>query len=96
MNDQEAANTMMEGFNYVCNLSRLIAMMPIEDWIKALDHSESVGFFIDPTLYKKYIFSKKPEVLKKILWAALELKRTVQEVQPDVIAVMKEEAGAKK
>lgn len=92
MKDEEAIQTMTEGFNYVCNLSRMIAMLPIETWIDQLHHGENVSAIIDPTLFKNYICSKKPDILKKILYAALELKRTIQEVQPNVLEAMVEEA----
>lgn len=92
MTGEKDLETMKEGFNYVCNLSRLIAMMPIEDWLNALNHAETIGPILDPTLFRSYIYSRKPEILKKILRAALELKRTIQEVQPDVLAEIGEES----
>lgn len=89
MKDEEAKKVLIEGFDFVCNQARLISMMPIEDWLDALEKSEAIAPFVDPTFYREYIYSKN-EVLKKILRAALELKRVVQEVQPDVITSMRE------
>ena len=93
MSEKEAVETLSEGFNYVCNLSRMIAMMPIEDWLEKLEFGEVGASILDPTLFKQYLHSKKPEILKKILRAALELKRTIQEVQGDVLEEMKREAN---
>jgi len=90
MSDAEAIQTLTEGWDFVLSQSRLIALMPIEEWLEALEKGESLASIIDPTVYRQYIYSKRPEVLKKVLRAALELKRTVLEVQPDVVATMKE------
>jgi hypothetical protein len=88
MTDQEALKTITEGFDFVCHQARLIAMMPIEDWLQILEHAESIAPITDPTLYRQYLYSKKPEILKKVLRSALELKRTIEEIQPDVLEEM--------
>jgi len=93
MSDAEAIRTIIEGWEFVLSQTRLIAMMPIEEWLEALEKGESIASIIDPTLYRQYIYSKNPEILKKVLRAALELKRTVLEVQPDVVATMKSKQG---
>ena len=91
MNDQEALQTLVEGFDLVCQNARLIAMMPIEDWLGILEKGESIVPFVDPVLYRQYIYSKKPEILKKVLRAALDLKRVIQSIQPDLKLMLEQE-----
>jgi hypothetical protein len=88
MTEEETMATLTEGFEFVCQQARLIAMMPIEDWLRALDRAETLGPVVDPTLYREYIYSKKPEILKKVLLAALALKRVVLEAQPAIVDIM--------
>ena len=91
MDDQEAIETLMAGFDVVCQNARMIAMMPIEDWLEALEKGEAIAPFVDPSLYLRYVYSKKPEALKKVLRAALDLKRAVQSIQPDLKLILETE-----
>jgi hypothetical protein len=80
--DKQKLQELIYGYELVCNYSRMIAMLPIDKWIEQLEHAESLGPILDPTLYLEYLYSDKGKVLKKILHAALELKRVVEEAQP--------------
>jgi hypothetical protein len=80
-----------EGFELLCSQARLIAMFPLEEWRDALTRAETIGAVIDPTLYREYLASKKPEVLKSIIEAALVLKRAVIAAQP--VALQEMEGG---
>ncbi len=62
-----------------------LAALDLEGWLGALEHNETVAAVVDPTLYRKYIYSKKPEALKTVLSAALALKFAVLKVQPLLI-----------
>ncbi|CAN5389654.1 hypothetical protein BH09PLA1_BH09PLA1_26040 [soil metagenome] len=85
MNNAEAGELMKEGFELLCNWSRMIAMLPLEDWQRALDHAETVGPIVDPTLMREYLYSDKPAVIKSLLDAAIPLKRAVLKAQPVVL-----------
>lgn len=76
--------TRQADYELLLQWSALIAMLPIDEWLGDLEHAESVAPVLDPTMYRDYIYSKKPEVLKKIMRAALELKRTVEEQQAEI------------
>jgi hypothetical protein len=78
---------LQDQWDMLCQEARLIAMMPIEKWLEDLDHAETVGPFIDPTLMRDYLYSGKGEVLKKVMRAALHLKKAVNEVQPYLAAL---------
>ncbi len=73
------------GFDVLMSQVRIIGMLPVERWLEELEHSESVAPILDPTLYRNYLYSGKGDVIKKILRAALELKRTLEECQSDVL-----------
>lgn len=83
MSDRESIQALTEGFELMLNYSRIIAMLPLEDWRNALSRAETLGPVLDPTLYREYIYSRKPDVLKKILDAAIVLKRAVVSVQDE-------------
>ncbi len=89
MNDQEAIRTLIDGFDILCNQAKIITMFPIEEWLETLEKGETIAPYIDPTLYRQYIYSRKPELLKKVLKAALELKRTMLEMQPEVADMLR-------
>ena len=76
--------TLIEGFEFLCNQARLIAMLPLEEWRSALNRAESIGPFIDPTLFIQYNNSSKPRILKDVIDAAIALKRVVLKHQPEV------------
>lgn len=80
--ESKKVRELIAGYDLVCNYARCIAMLPIDKWVEDLEHAEDLGPILDPTLYLEYLYSEKGEVLKKILHAALELKRVVEEVQP--------------
>lgn len=90
MTDSEKIATLQLGWDLMMNYARAIAHLPIDEWLDALNKAEDVAPFIDPTLYRDYIYSHKGDVLKKIMRAALELKRTVEEVQPQLREMMEE------
>lgn len=78
--------TRQADYELLLQWSALIAMLPIDQWLEDLEHAESIAPVLDPTLYRDYIYSAKPEVLKKVMHAALSLKRTVEEAQQDILA----------
>jgi hypothetical protein len=71
-----------------------IAAMPLEEWVKNLQHAEDIAVIVDPTLYRNYIYSKKPEALKTVLEAAVALKAAVLKVQPVLIEEFCKEIAA--
>jgi hypothetical protein len=91
--ESKKAKELIMGYELLCNYSRMIAMLPIDQWIDDLEHVETVAPFIDPTLYLEYLYSDKGKVLKKILHAALNLKRVVEEVQPTVRKELEKKDG---
>jgi hypothetical protein len=86
---------MAEGFGIICQQAKVISLFPIEEWLGALDIAESIAPILDPTLYRRYIYSEKPDVLKKILRAALALKIAMAEAQPAVLREIEKEQASK-
>lgn len=62
-----------------------IAEFPVDQWLMELDRADAIAPIVDPTLYRDYIYSNKSKILNKILRAALEMKRTVEDVRPLVM-----------
>ena len=92
MTRTEALATLQEGFETLSGYASLIARLPLEDWRDALLHAESFGPILDPTLYRDYLQSGRGEILKPLLDAAIRLKQTVLNVQPQVLAALERES----
>jgi len=80
--DKKAVELTQEGFEILCLWARNIAMLPLNEWLEALDHAETVGPFLDPTLYRDYIYSEKPKVIRELIEAGITLKAAVLKAQP--------------
>jgi hypothetical protein len=80
----DAIENLSKQYEECLTLASQIANLHIENWLADLSHAESVGPRIDPTLYRKYIYSRKPAALKRILLASLALKQVVQDVRDEV------------
>jgi hypothetical protein len=77
MTDKEAAAVTQQGFEILCMWSRNIAMLPLEDWLEALNRAETIAPIIDPTLYIHYQQSAKAHIIKKLIELAIPLKQHV-------------------
>lgn len=86
MSDQEAVATLTMGFDLLFNQARVISMLPLEEWLEAFERADAIAPILDPTLYRENLASGKSEALKKLIRAALELKRTVEEIKADVLS----------
>jgi len=82
MKDEKAAQLTQEGFEILCLWARNIAMLPLEEWLAALDHAETVGPILDPTLYRDYLYSDKPKVIRELIEAGITIKAAVIRAQP--------------
>ena len=80
----ETLEEMTLGFETLAAWSRNIALLPLEEWQAALDRAETVVPFLDPTLYRDYLYSEKAAILRRLIAAALPLKRVVVESQAAV------------
>lgn len=84
LSDSETLDLTRQGWDFVFRQGAMIALMPIEDWLTALDRAETVGPILDPTLYRDYLQSGKGEVIKDVLHAALAFKRVIVAAQEKV------------
>jgi hypothetical protein len=87
----EKVRELVVGYELVCQYAKCIAIRPIDKWLEDLEYAENVAPIIDPTLYHQYLYSEKGKILKKILVAALELKRVVEAIQPAIVKEMEKE-----
>jgi hypothetical protein len=88
MSDTEAAKGRIEelklGYELALSYARAVASLPVDIWLAELEHAEAVAPIVDPTLFREYLYSAKPQILKKILRSLLEVKRAVEEAQPEI------------
>lgn len=86
MTDQEAIALTQNGWTIVFQQGAILALLPIEEWLKAFTRAESIGPILDPTLYRSYTYSGKGEVIKDVLEAALVFKQAIIKAQTQVTA----------
>ena len=77
MSDQDIVNDQIAGFELLMSTAKVVAMLPLEEWLRGLNRAESIAPIIDPTLAKEYFASDKPAVLKDIIEKAIPLKHAV-------------------
>lgn len=82
--DLSLKDDLEKGFEFLLVRSRNIAVLPLEEWKEALNRAENLGMILDPTLYREYISSRKPEILKSIINAAIPLKHAVMNAQSEI------------
>lgn len=82
----EQSRKLMQGYHQLLNLSRQIAKLPLGKWLEDIEHAEAIGPIVDPTLFREYLYSGKPELIKKIIRAALPLKKAIEEAQKQILA----------
>ncbi len=80
MNDDEAVDATRAGWDLLAMYARNIAILPLEDWLQAMDRAETVAPMIDPTLYIRA--HRSMAEVRKMIEAAMPLKRFVLKMQP--------------
>lgn len=84
MSDEEAVEITTTGWSFVFQQGAMIALMPIEEWLEALDRADTVAPIIDPTKYREYLYSGKGPIIKSVLSAALVFKQAILKAQKEV------------
>ena len=56
-------------------VAQFAACLPIEDLLADLSHAETVGPILDPTLYRKALYSGKLDAVRRLAEKALALKQ---------------------
>lgn len=74
-----------QGWDFVLQQGAMLALLPIEEWLKAFSVAETIGPIRDPTLYKKYLESGKGEIIQDVLKAALTFKQAILKAQKQVL-----------
>jgi hypothetical protein len=72
------------GVEFLITQGAMLAMLPMEKWLEELNHSETVAPFLDPTLYRDYIYSGRDNLIKGVLEAGIGFKRAIKKAQEDV------------
>lgn len=75
-----------EGVEFLMTQGAMLAMLPIEEWLADFNHADSVAHVMDPTMYRKYIFSGRDVMIKQVLESALRYKEVILKAQQDVVA----------
>jgi hypothetical protein len=72
------------GVEFLMTQGAMLAMLPMEKWLEELNHSETIAPFLDPTLYRDYIYSGRDNLIKGVLEAGIGFKRAIKKAQEDV------------
>lgn len=89
MTAQEAVGLMKQGWDMLANWGKMITMLPLEDWLEVIDKADAMGPFIDPTMWMQG--HEKMAEIRKIIAAALPLKRAIIALQPKIMAELEKE-----
>lgn len=83
MRDLQAVEATREGWDAFLAAARLIASLPLEEWLAAFERAEALGPILDPTLYRDYLHDpqRRGETLQGLFTAALPLKAAVRSAQ---------------
>jgi hypothetical protein len=59
--------------------AKILAILPLEEWLRDFERAETLAPILDPTLYRNYIYDpeKKGEAIKAVIRAAIPLKREI-------------------
>ena len=81
--DEDLMNQTHDNWDLLITYGKMIAMLPLEDWLESFERAEILAPILDPTLYRDYIYDKeqKGESIKAIITAALPLKNKILELQ---------------
>lgn len=82
---------MQQGLEIITQQFKVIAMLPVDEWLKALERAETMGAILDPTLYRSYIYSDQSKVVKPMLELACKVKAFMESVQPLAKKAMEED-----
>jgi len=80
--------------NLLLSQAALIAMLPLEKFIRSINCADSIGSILDPTLYQKVLYGQGADnwqTIKDIAAAALQLKKAVKKAEERYIARIEKE-----
>ena len=80
---QDTIGNLQQGWDLLFQQAGIIALLPLEEWLSSLEKAEEAAPFIDPTLYRNYIYDpeKKGESIKSVIRAAIALKKEICSLQ---------------
>ena len=83
MNNEATVSALHDGWDLLINQAKIIALLPLEDWLKAFERAESIAPIVDPTLYRNYIYDKEKrgESIQALIRAAIPLKQEILKLQ---------------
>ena len=85
MDKETLIRDMQNGFDLLVGQSKIIAMLPLEDWLRAFERAETVAPIVDPTLYRDYLYDPecKGKKIKSLIVAAIPLKQAILKIQSE-------------
>jgi hypothetical protein len=88
MNDKETIESYEQIYDTLINYTKLISLLPLEKIDKAFDDFDTLGPILHPTLYREVLYSKKCKIIRKLIKAAIPLKREFSEAQRIILSEM--------
>ena len=79
----DAIQAMQDGWTLLISQAKIIALLPLEEWLESFSRAETLAPILDPTLYRDYIYDpdQKGELIKDLIRAAVPLKRELLKLQ---------------
>jgi len=79
----DAVRSMHDGWDLLISQAKIIALLPLEEWLEQFERAESLAPILDPTLYRDYIYDpeEKGGLLKDLIRSAVPLKREILKLQ---------------
>lgn len=75
-----------DGFTLLIIQGKMIALMPLEQWLEDFERADTTGPILNPTLYRDYIYSGRDVMIKEVLRGAIQLKSAILKAQDDILA----------
>lgn len=79
MTDAEAVEATKQGWSLLAEWSSMVSMLPLEDWLCAIDRAETIGPIAHADLWR-YSHASLADV-KELIEAAMPLKQKVLKMQ---------------
>lgn len=84
LSDNELVEQTRMDWQLLASQARVIAMLPLEDWLAAIERSHALGPILDPTLWREA--NEKMDEVAEMIRAALPLKHYVIKKQKEIEA----------
>lgn len=88
-----ANSHMQTALDLLVTQARMFEMLGPQRLLDGLEHSEAVAPILDPTLCRAYLYSGKPELIKRILRSAVHFQNETLAAAGELLELQQEGEG---